>query len=172
MSDNERTWYYADEPSPLHEARDKANALHAEVVEKIKALQKELGAEQVVQRGSRISGFTFPDDKAPANWKRGEDMGGRPVFYPKKVGAENKKLATRISLLVIPDSTIIAGMVGLERMAFHGRYLYRTTVGWRDKRIFVGIPKFDGGDPMPTIPDWLTECPAWAKDKYIETGED
>lgn len=171
MSDNERTWYYADEPSPLHEARDKANAMRAEVIEKIEALEKELGADQTCQRGGHISGFTFPEDKAPANWKHASDLNGRKVFYPKKVGTENKKLAARISSLAIPDVTNIAGMVGLSRMTIDGRYMYRTVVGWRGQRIFVGIPKVGCGDDMPNIPEWLTECPAWAKDKYMETGE-
>lgn len=172
MSDNERSWYYADEPSPLHEARDKASALRAEVIEKIEVLQAELGADQTAQRGGHISGFTFPGDKAPPGWKRVSDLGDRKVFYPKKVGEENKKLATRISLLAIPDTQKIAGMCGLSRMTIDGHYMYRTVVGWRGKRIFVGIPKIGTGDDMPEIPSWLTECPAWAKDKYIETGEE
>lgn len=172
MSDNERTWYYADEPSPLHEARDKANVEKDIAIDQINSLRDKIGADNTMQRGGCISGFTFPGDKVPANWKLVSTHEGRPVYMPKKVGVENKKLAASIGRLRIPDASRIASACGLSRMTLDGRYMYRTVVGWRGKRIFVGIPKVGDGDPMPEIPSWLTECPAWAKDKFMETGEE
>lgn len=171
MSDNERTWYYADKPSPLHEARDVVNAKLAEVAAAIEKLQEELGADQTVERGGHISGFTFPGNKSPPNWKVVSGHEGRPVFMPKKVGRENIALTKIINGHVIPSAQRIASTCNLFRMTCDGRYMYRTVVGWRDNRIFIGIPKIGDGDPMPEIPEWLTECPAWAKDKFLETGE-
>lgn len=175
MTDTIRDWYYADAPSPAHDAIKELTKSHHATKRRTRALCKEIGAETAAYRGSHLCGFIFSGDVPPTNWRKLAVSASRPVFTPKRAGAANRKLLATMNTLSLPDYLDLPAMLGISRWVIYGNHLYKTAVHSRGGRVFFGIPKSKPGargDKPVQVPAWLTPCPAWAKDKFLDTGTD
>lgn len=167
-SDNERRYFYADGPSPLHEARAKYVADRRESAEKAEALAKEIGALSCAGRG-RVEGFAFAEKPDESKWRFvARDNKGNSIFAPKRNHKAGKELHARMVAIKFPSSESVLKGTGLDIMRVHGRYMLRSAAGWAGDRVFVTIPCVGIGDAFPEVPEYLTPCKRWEMEKFID----
>lgn len=177
MSAVVKRYFWCDAPSPLHEAKGQAFA-RAEAKRKVAAsLAERVGAESFASnRDDLIRGFVFSSGSPPEGggiqWKKlGHTREGEAYWMPKRNTKTGRQLFAEIAAfrgVNVADEILRAS--DLLIATFAEPYMYWSTAGWRDGRIFVSIPQGGSGDPFPAIPDYLTECEKWEVDRWFDLG--
>lgn len=166
-------YYFADRPSPLHEALDQVRKERDECMKQARPLMESVGACNMTARGSLFEGFTFAAAPPADKWiPAGQDSAGHIVYRPRRNTKAGRDLAAAVKALRLPEYKRALKDTKLEQMVCVGGYVYFSTIGFRDERIFVGIPESDeeGADAPPPIPEYLVECKKWEMERFFDLG--
>ncbi len=174
MADQDFNYYWCDAPSPLHELIEKFKADKAAAFEQARKLAKEVGATNAVGR-QRIEGFLFKKTPEVGSMWRVGGVGPDGRFYaPRKNIKAGRALAERMAAIRIPTAESLLREAKLWHMTFKGRYMHHSTIGWKDDRVFVVLPKTEsmcnGKEKAIKEPPYLTECKKWEMDRWMDEG--
>lgn len=168
----EKRCYYADDPSPAHEALEKYHRELRLASLRAQALAEEVGAEKAIGIG-QVTGFFFPIGmKADEEWKLAGHKNDRPYYAPKSRNQKGRLILDRMKAIRVPTHRSLLLELGLFWMAFDpdAHAMTWSTIGWKNGRIFFRIPfGGEGNDGLEcAIPDWLIPCRKWEMEKWYD----
>lgn len=178
MSKVTRRYFWCDAPSPLHGVLEAELARHASFHEEAMGLVADTGASGYAKNYFSVTGLVFAKDGPPLDagihWKKiGHVSEGDAYFMPKQNTKAGRALFGKIkNLRPVNVGDAISRAAGLYVMTWCGNYMYHTTAGNKDGRIFVSIPVGGDGDHFPEIPAYLIECQKWELDRWFDVGRD
>jgi len=135
--------YFVSEPDgPLQARIEEILDERSAALREAQVLAGSLGAEEVLYRGNRISGFLF-DEHPGAVWRQSDRHEGKDVYCPDRRYRVGKEIAEKIDAIEIPDPQEAIEAVGLCRipMAEHGGRAYFASCGYLDGRALLMVPE-------------------------------
>lgn len=171
-----KRYFWCDAPSPLHEARERYLQERRAALERAEALAKSVGGVRAVFRYPHMVGVAFMAAPNAAHWKKQGCLDGVHWYAPMRVTKEMRQVGAGMSRVGAPKIESVVEGHGLSRMRAgveDGRcYMYRTSVAWKDDRIFVVVPTGgeDADESELEVPDFLTECRSWEMDRWFDEG--
>jgi hypothetical protein len=125
----------------------------------------EYGAEGCFTVGRCVIGLMFKEKSENDFLSLFEQNEDGYCYKPRRNFKAGKELQNRLDAIqTVRPSEFIVNKLGVSRMSAGkhlgsrtGMAMYHSVAGYNHGVLVVKIPAGEGGDPMPTVPEWLRE---------------
>lgn len=129
------------------------------------SLAEEYGAEGVALMNGKPTGLVFKDKPDLPYLKVSTQRDGECFCYPLLNFKTGKELSSKLNAIQkVTASEHIIEVLGVGRWiagkhlgSQTGMAMYHSVAGYGSGVLVVKIPTGEGGDEMPTVPEWLRE---------------